>query len=169
MTEQLLTGTERIKPNQSDITYTFQSGLYLDQTCIDYKGLGFVKILIKVILILAVSTFDPQNLLASYPINLANQKIQIIWPAHEIMIYLTHLYKVTLLRPMEFSINFDTVKSGWSIVYIEGLQVIIFTLKIDFVLANSAEPDEMPPYMAFHLSLRHSIHLFISGFWSSKG
>ena len=26
---------------------------------------------------------------------------------------------------MEFSINFDTVKSGWSIVFIEGAQVII--------------------------------------------
>ena len=30
----------------------------------------------------------------------------------------------TLLRPMEFSIKFDTVKSGWSIIYIKGLQVI---------------------------------------------
>ena len=26
---------------------------------------------------------------------------------------------------MEFSIKFDTVKSGWSIVYIEGSQVIV--------------------------------------------
>ena len=45
---------------------------------------------------------------------------------------------------------FDTVKSGWSIVYIEGIQVIILkrnivfiSLKIDFVLASSADPDEM--------------------------
>ena len=43
------------------------------------------------------------------------------------------------------------IKSGWFIVYIEGPQVIIsktyciFSLKIDFVLlANSADPDEMP-------------------------
>ena len=41
---------------------------------------------------------------------------------------------------MGFSIKFDTVKSGWSIVYIERLQVIIskniifLSLKIDFVL-----------------------------------
>ena len=36
--------------------------------------------------------------------------------------------RVTLLThfvPMEFPIKFDTVKSGWSIVYIEGSQVII--------------------------------------------
>ena len=42
----------------------------------------------------------------------------------------------------------DTVKSGLSIVYIEGSKVIISTyitfvsLKVGFVLANIAEPDE---------------------------
>ena len=55
---------------------------------------------------------------------------------------------LTLLRPMEFHINFDIVKSGWFIVYIEGAQVIIYRiflcLKIDFVLANSADSDVMP-------------------------
>ena len=49
---------------------------------------------------------------------------------------------LTLLRPMGFSIKFDTVKSRWSIGYIEGLQVIIskknISLKMDFVLVNSA-------------------------------
>ena len=51
--------------------------------------------------------------------------------------------------PMEFPIKFDTVKSGWFIVYFEGSQVIIsknsifLSLKIDCVLANSADPDEM--------------------------
>ena len=50
---------------------------------------------------------------------------------------------------MEFSIKFYTVKSGWSIVNIEGLKVriskniIFLSVKIDFVLANSADPDEM--------------------------
>ena len=49
--------------------------------------------------------------------------------------------------------------SGWSIVYIEGSPVLIFflnvliSLKIDFVFANSANPDEMPHYAAFHLGL----------------
>ena len=31
-----------------------------------------------------------------------------------------------LCVPMEFPIKFDTVKPGWSIIYIEGSQVIIF-------------------------------------------
>ena len=53
---------------------------------------------------------------------------------------------------MKFSIKFDTVKSGWTIVYMERLQVIFskniqfLSLKIDSVLANSAETDEMPQY-----------------------
>ena len=39
---------------------------------------------------------------------------------------------LTLLKPMEFSIKFNTVKSGWPIVYyIEGSQVKIFK-NIDF-------------------------------------
>ena len=60
---------------------------------------------------------------------------------------------------MEFSITVYTVNSVWSIVYIEGSQVIIskyyyiFSLKIGFVLANSADPDEMLNYAAFHLGL----------------
>ena len=63
---------------------------------------------------------------------------------------------------MEFSIKFDTVKSGWSIVYFEGSQVIIskhivfLSLKIDFVCANSADPDEILPYAAFPLGLQYS-------------
>ena len=57
---------------------------------------------------------------------------------------------------MEFPIKLNTVKSGWSIVYIEGSQVIIIIIikkSFDFVLANSADPDEMPHYAAFHLCL----------------
>ena len=66
---------------------------------------------------------------------------------------------LTLCVPIEFPIKFDTVKSGWSIIYIEGPQVIISTkivflsLKIYFVLANSVDPDEMLQYAAFHLGL----------------
>ena len=55
---------------------------------------------------------------------------------------------LTLLRPMEFSKTYDTVKSTWSIVYIEGLQVIIFFYQIsvsesNFGLVNSVDPDEI--------------------------
>ena len=57
--------------------------------------------------------------------------------------------KLTLLRPMEFSVKFDTVKSGWSITYIEGSQVMcskhiaFLSLKTNFVQANSADPDDI--------------------------
>ena len=60
---------------------------------------------------------------------------------------------------MDSSFWFYTVHLGWPIVYIEGSLVILFkniifiSLKIDFVLANSAEPDEMPHHAAFHLGL----------------
>ena len=60
---------------------------------------------------------------------------------------------------MEFSIKLNLIKSGWSIVYIEGSQIIIppkimfFILKMAIVLANSADPDEMPPHAAVHLGL----------------
>ena len=53
---------------------------------------------------------------------------------------------------MEFPIKFDTV-------YIKGSQVILskqfifLSLKINFVLANSVDPDEMTHYAAFHLGL----------------
>ena len=50
---------------------------------------------------------------------------------------------------MDFCISFDTVKSGSSVVYIEGLMVMIAktlficSLKIDFVLINIVDSDEI--------------------------
>ena len=60
---------------------------------------------------------------------------------------------------------FDTVTSGWSIVYIEGSQVITFknivflSLEFDFFLANSAYPGEMPP--EFSLFAKVSVLWFL--------
>ena len=47
--------------------------------------------------------------------------------------------------------------------------MIHFSLNIDFSLAKSADPDEMPPYAAFHLGL-HCLpkYLFI-GIKNEKG
>ena len=48
----------------------------------------------------------------------------------------------------------DGLKSGWSIVYIEGYRlkskknIVCLSLGIDFVLANSAGPDKVPTYNA---------------------
>ena len=74
---------------------------------------------------------------------------------------------------MEFPIKYDIVKSGWFIVYTERSKVIIsknitfLSLKIYFVLANSADPDKMPHYAAFHLGLHCFPKYPLWGFWSS--
>ena len=74
---------------------------------------------------------------------------------------------------MEFSIEFDTVKLGWSIICIEGPQVIIsknmlyLSQKMNFVLGNSADPDEMPHNAAFHLGLHRLPKHPYWGFWST--
>ena len=76
---------------------------------------------------------------------------------------------------MEFSINLHTIKSGWSIVYIYGSHVIIsknivfLSLKIGFVLVNSADPYLMQHYAAFHLGLHCLPKYPFRGFRSTKG
>ena len=76
---------------------------------------------------------------------------------------------------MEFSIKLHAINSGWSIVYIEGSQAIIsknnivlLSLKIDFVLANHADPDEMRPYAACHLGLHCLPKCLFMGFLVHK-
>ena len=60
---------------------------------------------------------------------------------------------------MDSSFWFDKRNLGWSIVYIEGSQVIIYqksciSFFVDsFVLVKSVDPDEMPHYAGFHLDL----------------
>ena len=55
--------------------------------------------------------------------------------------------------------GFDTMNLGWFIVPIEELQVRISKLRCTsvsedfFILTNSADPDEMPCYVVFHLGL----------------
>ena len=43
---------------------------------------------------------------------------------------------------------------------------VFFWLKIYFVLVNSADPDEMPHYAAFHLGLHCLPKNLLRGFWS---
>ena len=80
---------------------------------------------------------------------------------------------LTHFRPMDFSIKIQTFKSGWSIINIEGSQVMkqycIFSLKIGFVLTNSAYPEEMPLYVVLHLGLHCLQKNTIRGFWSPNG
>ena len=76
---------------------------------------------------------------------------------------------------MNSSTEFDTVISEWSIAYIEGSWVIMIlikkyivflSLKISFVLANSADPEQML-YNAFGSSMFAKVH--IRGFPVYKG
>ena len=60
-------------------------------------------------------------------------------------------------------------------MYIEGSQVIIspkiciLSLKIDFIIKNSAEPNEMSHYATFHLG-RHCLPKYpFRGFWYTMG
>ena len=70
---------------------------------------------------------------------------------------------------MDFSIKLHTIKSGWSIVYIEGVPVVISKDRFCLSKANSADPDEMPLYAAIHLGLHCLPRYLLGGFWSSMG
>ena len=62
---------------------------------------------------------------------------------------------------MDYPIHINTIKMELSILYLKGLSVKIskndafLSLKIVFILANSADPDEMPHKAAFHLGLHY--------------
>ena len=45
--------------------------------------------------------------------------------------------------------------------------IVFLSLKVDFVLTNSADPDEMPHYAAFQLGLLCLPKYLFMGFWSS--
>ena len=64
--------------------------------------------------------------------------------------YDTALY---LFFPMDYPIHIDAISMELSILYFKGLPVKIFykLLKIVLVSANSADTDEMPPKLAFHI------------------
>ena len=78
------------------------------------------------------------------------------------------IHQFNPIRPLEFSIDLYTVKTGRFIVYIQGSLVIIsqrysiFSLKIIFILANSADPDEMPHFI-WVLTVCQSTRLGVSG------
>ena len=55
---------------------------------------------------------------------------------------------------MDFPIHFDTISMGLPILYLKGFLIIVsLSLKVVLILANSADPDEMQHYAAFHLGL----------------
>ena len=65
----------------------------------------------------------------------------------------------TLLILMDLPIHTDTISMDLSILYFKVSRIkrcffnIFLALKIVFILANSADPDKMSHYVAFHLGL----------------
>ena len=60
----------------------------------------------------------------------------------------TQIY-FTLIRPIFFHVKFDRVKLGWSIVYIEGLQVIVSKKVLFFFLRNKSDASRKYPAKIF--------------------
>ena len=67
---------------------------------------------------------------------------------------------------MDYPIHIDTISMELSISYFKGFSVkisingVLLSLKIVFILAYSADPDEMLPYVAFHLGI-HCLHKYL--------
>ena len=59
---------------------------------------------------------------------------------------------------MDFPINIDTISMGLPILYFKGPEVevlnydVFLSLKVVFILANSADPEEMQVYAEVFLS-----------------
>ena len=79
--------------------------------------------------------------------------------------------------PLDFPIYNDT-SMGLTILYFSGSQVKVVTgnnyyvflsLNVVLILANSADPDEMQHYAAFHLGLHGLPNYLFSGFQFTKG
>ena len=56
-----------------------------------------------------------------------------------------------------------------SVCYNLSEMISFLSLNVDFVIANSADRDEMAHHVAFHLGLPCSIKYPIRGFWYTKG
>ena len=72
---------------------------------------------------------------------------------------------------MDYPININTISMGPPIVYFNGVIYVEFskmTLKVVLILANSADPDEMQHYAAFHLGLHCFQKYSFRGFPNTK-
>ena len=76
---------------------------------------------------------------------------------------------------MEFSIKVVQLSQDDPLYILRGHRlrfpktIVFLSLNINFVIANSADLDEMPHYAAFHLGLHCLPKYLFRDFWSSKG
>ena len=70
--------------------------------------------------------------------------------------------------------NIDTIGKGLSVFFLRGHRLKFqnfdeyMSLKIVLILANNADPDEMPPYVAFHLGLHCLPKYLLTGIKNEK-
>ena len=81
---------------------------------------------------------------------------------------------ITLCSLIGFPSHIDTISKGLSIVYFKGSQNLLknnvfLSLKVVLILPNSADPDEMQHYAAFHLGLHCLSKYQFRGFQHTKG
>ena len=82
---------------------------------------------------------------------------------------------ITLFRPMEFSIKFDTVRQECILYILRGHRlyfpnnIIFLSLKIYYTFGNSADPDEMPHHAALQLNLHCLLKNPLRSLRSTKG
>ena len=71
---------------------------------------------------------------------------------------------------MNSPIHIDTISMGLPILRFNGSQVVFsIMLKVVLILANSADPDEMQHYAAFHLGLHCLPKYSFRGFQYTRG
>ena len=75
---------------------------------------------------------------------------------------------------MDFPIQIATIRMGSYIISFKGSQVdiskyVIRSLNIVFITANSAGPDEIQHYAAFHLVLHYLSNYLFRGFQYTNG
>ena len=76
---------------------------------------------------------------------------------------------------MDCPIHIDTMSVGLPIVYFKGSQVeflnhdVFLSLKVVFIMANNADPDEMQLHAAFHQGLHCLPKYPFRGFQYTKG
>ena len=72
-------------------------------------------------------------------------------------------------------IQMPRIRKNFQFCFLRGcpskflLNDLLLSLKIAFILANSADPDEMPPYVALHQGFHCLLKYLFTGIQNEKG
>ena len=90
------------------------------------------------------------------------------------MFIITEYAALTVSILVDFPIHIDKINMGLPIVFFKGSQVkfskcdVFLSVRVVLILANSADPDQMQHYAAFHLGLHCLPKYLFSGFQYTK-